>query len=162
MVLNNLVFPLYCGLQDFARRGFCPLYLRATAVFERKQQALPSENGCGNRVKEQIPPSSQAWSYVSRGTAWKMLLQESALKALDCSMAPQRLCSLCFTHAGEQSVVCCCFLLVASYNSSGRRAGWVGAHQLAPPSTSTCLCCFSTAGAVGSLCGWLLPSDSLV
>jgi len=69
------------------------LYLRDAAVFEQKKQALQVKMAV-ERGKKQVVPSSQAWSYISRGTAWKMLLPESALKALDCSMAPQRLCLL--------------------------------------------------------------------
>lgn len=147
MVLNNLFSPLYCWLPGFARRVFCPLYLRDAAVYERKQQALQVKM-TGNRVKKQIAPSSQAWSFVSRGAHSKCHRSSEGTAVEHGSL--EALLPPCFAHAAEKAMVCCSFLLGASCNISSPRAGWVGAPQLSVPSASTRLCCSSRAGAAAA------------
>lgn len=92
MVLNNLFSSLYHWLPGFARRVFCPLYLRDAAVYERNQQALQVkmtvEIEWGTRLHPPAKPgATQAGGHTANATA--------ALRALQCSMAPRRLCSLC-------------------------------------------------------------------
>lgn len=153
MVLN-LFSPLYRWLPGFARRVFCPLYLRDAAVYERNQQALQVKMAVEIEWRTRLQPlakpgATQAGARTANAIA--------ALKALQCGMAPRRLCSLrALPTLQRQPWFAALFSLEQVATSQvPRQVEWV--HRSSLPSASTRLCCSSYAGAAtASLhCPWL-------
>lgn len=137
-------FPLSIADSQVLLEEFSALVPLGCSSLLKESAGTPSENGCGNRVRNQIAPSSQAWSYTGRGAHSKCHCSSEGTAVEHGS--PEALLPLCFACTAEKAVVCCSFLLGASCNISSPRAGWVGAPS-SLPSTSARPCCSSRARA---------------